>query len=224
MQTQVRNVQYIGERLTSAANYAAQAADPVLAHQAEAWDYFAPDSELVALLGTHADLLAGFMHGTQDRSKFVHAATSNVHYIFADLNLPNTSLDSAADRKACAELQRLLPRTPNKAFCDVLFPPDHIDDGAWLFKSKRILVIIQCGIFGKNAPKGKSATNRLSKAYKWGLTSVTPALIALAATVISGSPVALVQPWHGQSHQMVQFTALRSAEHNCIKRDQCNHR
>ncbi|KAI0337986.1 hypothetical protein BDW22DRAFT_1432985 [Trametopsis cervina] len=165
-------------------DYAAQAADPVLAHQAEAWDYFAPDSELVALLGTHADLLAGFMHGTQDRSKFVHAATSNVHYIFADLNLPNTSIDSAADRKACAELQRLLPSTPNKAFCDVLFPPDHINDGAWLFKSKRMLVIIQCGIFGKNAPKGKSATNRLSKAYKWGLTSVTPALIALAATVL----------------------------------------
>lgn len=144
------------------------------------------------------------MVGTPDRAKFVHiASVANVEYIFADLNLPKSSLSSPSERKACPELQRLLPRTSNEAICDVLFEPGHVDEGGWLFKSRRILVVsaaLTCtgidhilspnlqillgGLFGQNAPRGRSATNTLSRAYIWQLKTVTPPLIALAATVV----------------------------------------
>ncbi|KAI0339543.1 hypothetical protein BDW22DRAFT_1347453, partial [Trametopsis cervina] len=92
--------------------------------------------------------------------------------------------------------------TPLGVLSSKVIPRRHVTSlrDTWLFKSKRILVIILAGIFGQNAPRGHSATNSRSRAYIWQLKTVTPALIALAATVLvyitAGDSFFVPQPDH----------------------------
>ncbi|KAI0695482.1 hypothetical protein BC835DRAFT_1414872 [Cytidiella melzeri] len=153
------------------------------AHQAEMWDVLAANPDVKPILG-----LANWLHGAfreavhKEKSKFVHAAVVNVVDIFSSLGVNSESVGTAAARKACEALQAIGPQNANHFYPDILFPDDRPGQLAWLFKTKRIVYVIKSGILGIGSIKGNS--NTLAKAHKWGITTVTPGLIAFAATVL----------------------------------------
>ncbi|KAI0683946.1 hypothetical protein BC835DRAFT_1310788 [Cytidiella melzeri] len=141
------------------------------AHLAEMWDILAANPIFHAMV-------------QDEKSKFVAAASTNIVDIFGSLGISRESLVTGVARKNCAALQDLGPQGPNDLYCPALFADSHPTDHQWLFRTKRIVVVIQSGILGKGSPRGPKATNTLSKAYQWGIKEVTPGLIAFAAVVV----------------------------------------
>ncbi|KAI0697351.1 hypothetical protein BC835DRAFT_1305247 [Cytidiella melzeri] len=155
------------------------------AHLAEMWDILAANPIVKPLLGSAKWLPKKFHAMVQDeKSKFVAAASTNIVDIFGSLGISRESLVTGVARKNCAALQDLGPQGPNDLYCPALFADGHPTDHQWLFRTKRIVVVIQSGILGKGSPRGPKATNTLSKAYQWGIKEVTPGLIAFAAVVL----------------------------------------
>ncbi|KAI0683250.1 hypothetical protein BC835DRAFT_1311158 [Cytidiella melzeri] len=142
------------------------------AHLAEMWDILAADPIVKPLLGNALWLHKKFREMVHDeKSKFVHAANTNIVEIFGSLGIDRESLGTPGARKNCAALQALGPK-------------GHEREINWLFRTKRIVVVIQGGILGQGSPRGAQATNTLSKAHQWGIKEVTPGLIAFAAAVL----------------------------------------
>ncbi|KAI0700323.1 hypothetical protein BC835DRAFT_1304173 [Cytidiella melzeri] len=155
------------------------------AHLAEMWDILAADPIVKPLLGNALWLHKKFREMVHDeKSKFVHTANTNIVEIFGSLGIDRESLGTPGARKNCAALQALGPKGPNDYYCDVLYPEGHEREINWLFRTRRIVVVIQSGILGQGSPRGAQATNTLSKAHQWGIKEVTPGLIAFAAVVL----------------------------------------
>ncbi|KAI0686369.1 hypothetical protein BC835DRAFT_1420467 [Cytidiella melzeri] len=155
------------------------------AHLAEMWDILAADPVVKPLLGNALWLHKKFREMVHDeKSKFVHAANTNIVEIFGSLGIDRESLGTPGARKNCTALQALGPKGPNDYYCDVLYPEGHEREINWLFRTRRIVVVIQSGILGQGSPRGAQATNTLSKAHQWGIKEVTPGLIAFAAVVL----------------------------------------
>ena len=76
-----------------------------------------------------------------EKSKFVYAALQNITIIFEDLQLPSSILCSAQACKTCKKIHDLAPVDREDMFARVLFDPDHIDDGRYMYRTERIIQV-----------------------------------------------------------------------------------
>ncbi|KAI0698617.1 hypothetical protein BC835DRAFT_1413005 [Cytidiella melzeri] len=179
----VKKVQDVARPIVDAASRYDSTDTQETAHKAEMWDVLAANPDVKPVLGIAEWLPTKFREAVlEEKSKFVHAAMGNISDIFGSLGLSSDTLGRAASRKACEVLQALGPKNARDYYCNALYPDDRPGQIAWLFRTNRIVFVIKSGILGRGSIKG--STNTLTKAHLWGITTVTPGLIAFAAVVL----------------------------------------
>ncbi|KAI0084276.1 hypothetical protein BDY19DRAFT_997873 [Irpex rosettiformis] len=165
-----------------------------LALIAEAWGIIGAEPVLLPGLrsGLDPELIEKFSTAVSyEKSKFVNASTQNIHLIFEDLQLPLSTFKTLQARRNYAALRALGPEDADDVYCRVLFPlrlrssPSLEEAGHLLFRSERIIMVLQGALFGVSAV-GSNTTRRAGnvKANIWRVKEATPGMIAFAATVL----------------------------------------
>ncbi|KAI0091117.1 hypothetical protein BDY19DRAFT_933893 [Irpex rosettiformis] len=157
----------------------------VLAIVAEVWDQLASHKSIQDKLGYDQEIISVFTKAVkEEKSKFTFACRSNADIIFADLGPVAISLRTVEGRRACSALRALGPVDGVDLFSSVLFPAEHVGDGAWLFRTPRLLMVIRSALFGIGSVHGTSRKSSNVKAHLWNIKEATPGLVALSATVL----------------------------------------
>ncbi|KAI0084394.1 hypothetical protein BDY19DRAFT_536966 [Irpex rosettiformis] len=154
-----------------------------LALIAEAWDVISAEPLLLPRLRSGLDpkLIEAFSTAVSyEKSKFVNASNQNIHLLFEDLQLPLSSFKTLEARRNCATLRALGPEDADDFYCRVLFPlklkDSSLEDaGHLLFRSERIIMVLQGALFGVSAIGSNTRKASNVKANLWRVREVTPA-------------------------------------------------